>query len=98
MEGPAANIVIDGKLVPFSGHAKKSGTRCVLISDTHLVHDQMILPPGDVLVHSGDVLTESLLRHVEDGTPKAKGVELFDLFAKWFCKQPHPFKGVSFVL
>ena len=29
-------------------------TRLVLISDTHGRHEELVLPPGDVLVHSGD--------------------------------------------
>jgi predicted phosphodiesterase len=61
--------------------AKAGATRVVCISDTHLVHDQMVLPDGDVLVHAGDVMTESLLRHVQDGVAKEKGAELFTLFA-----------------
>jgi predicted phosphodiesterase len=56
------------------------------------VHDQMVLPAADVLVHAGDVMTESLLRHVKDGTAKAKGEELFVQFAEWFCSRPHPHK------
>jgi hypothetical protein len=92
-DGIVANFVHEGRLVPFQGQAKR-GTRVCCISDTHLVHSQIEVPFGDVLVHSGDVLTESLLRHVEgDGSAKNRGVELFTDFAKWFCAQPHSFKA-----
>ena len=48
-------------------------TRIVAISDTHMVHDQLQLPAGDVLVHAGDILTESFLRHTKDNR-NARGV------------------------
>jgi calcineurin-like phosphoesterase family protein len=74
-------------------HTKKTQTRVVSISDTHLVHDQILLPYGDVLVHAGDIMTESKLRHVKgEQQPKDGGVELFDKFAQWFCSRPHPYK------
>jgi|JI10StandDraft_1071094.scaffolds.fasta_scaffold2050952_2 hypothetical protein len=79
--------------VDNSVESPKKQTRVVMISDTHLVHDQMRVPYGEVLVHAGDVLTESLLRHVKDGKASDKGEELFRAFAAWFCKLPHPFKG-----
>ncbi len=80
---PQALYLRNKKLEQFDeGAAKPPGTtRICAISDTHLVHDQMVLPPADVLVHSGDVMTESLLRHVKDGVAKAKGEELFVQFA-----------------
>jgi len=43
---------------------KKGCTRVVAISDTHNVQDAIHLPMGDVLVHAGDILTESGRRHV----------------------------------
>jgi hypothetical protein len=87
MEGeakaPHAYYLRSNKLEAFQeGSAMLPGTtRVCAISDTHLVHDQMVLPHADVLVHSGDVMTESLLRHVKDGAAKAKGEELFVQFA-----------------
>ena len=63
-------------------------TRVCCISDTHNVQDVIVLPTDcDLLVHAGDVLTESLLRHVEKGACTPKGVELFERFAEWFCRQ-----------
>ena len=32
--------------------------RVVMISDTHLWHRQMYIPPGDILLHGGDFLVE----------------------------------------
>eukprot|EP00756_Hemistasia_phaeocysticola_P050998 Hpha_TRINITY_DN26182_c0_g1::TRINITY_DN26182_c0_g1_i1::g.155308::m.155308 len=76
-------------------------TRVVCISDTHNEHSTFVLPKGDVLIHSGDCLTESGLRHVlrKTGTGKKGewreivsvrplGVELFRRFAEWFGAQP----------
>lgn len=76
----------------------QSCTRVVAVSDTHCQTEHVRLPPGDVLVHAGDVLTESGLRHVEDVRPgqplrpTERGVELVHEFAKWFGAQPHPHK------
>lgn len=38
--------------------------RLVCISDTHGLHDQVTLPPGDVLVHAGDFTNEGELEDV----------------------------------
>jgi 3',5'-cyclic AMP phosphodiesterase CpdA len=53
--------------------------RLVVISDTHGFHGQLVLPDGDVLVHTGD-----FCRH---GTRD----EYVD-FLRWFAGQPHPHK------
>eukprot|EP01006_Ploeotia_vitrea_P012837 TRINITY_DN33857_c0_g1_i1.p1 TRINITY_DN33857_c0_g1~~TRINITY_DN33857_c0_g1_i1.p1 ORF type:complete len:371 (+),score=20.84 TRINITY_DN33857_c0_g1_i1:66-1178(+) len=42
-----------------SGH-----TRVVCVSDTHNEHNSIHLPPGDILIHAGDILTKSGHRHV----------------------------------
>jgi predicted phosphohydrolase len=46
----------------------------VAISDTHGQHEQSILPPGDVLIHAGDISTRGNETEVR---------EFFD----WFTKQ-----------
>eukprot|EP01062_Namystynia_karyoxenos_P011883 TRINITY_DN1426_c3_g1_i1.p1 TRINITY_DN1426_c3_g1~~TRINITY_DN1426_c3_g1_i1.p1 ORF type:complete len:639 (+),score=185.29 TRINITY_DN1426_c3_g1_i1:85-1917(+) len=77
--------------------------RVVCISDTHNEHEGIQLPEGDVLVHSGDCLTESGLRHVlrqkrKDGgweeivSVRPLGVELFRRFAEWFGRQRFKYK------
>jgi Icc-related predicted phosphoesterase len=55
--------------------------RFVLISDTHGQHRELHLPPGDVLVHAGDLTAHG---------------ELSDLEAldAWLAEQPHPHKVV----
>ncbi len=63
----------------------------------HNQHHTVVVPMGDVLVHAGDVLTESGLRHVKEAgggklVAKKKGIELVHEFARWFGAQPHPFK------
>ncbi|MCC6461480.1 MAG: metallophosphatase domain-containing protein [Saprospiraceae bacterium] len=47
----------------------------VFISDTHLKHEQVELPPGDVLVHAGDFSRR--------GTPEEAAA-----FLHWFAQQP----------
>ncbi|TNE47114.1 MAG: metallophosphoesterase [Bacteroidetes bacterium] len=51
----------------------------VFISDTHLKHEHLILPPGDVLVHAGDF-------------SKRGTVDETRLFLDWFSGQPHAHK------
>lgn len=53
--------------------------RVVAIADTHLLHDDIELPDGDVLVHAGDVSGRGRLHELET-------------FARWFEQQPHPHK------
>lgn len=53
--------------------------RVVCISDTHTLHDRVVLPPGDVLVHAGDSLGHG------DTTELAA-------FAKWWRAQPFQHK------
>ncbi len=50
------------------------------ISDTHAQHDKLQLKGGDLLLHSGDIMTSGFdIKEVED-------------FAKWFAKQPYKHK------
>jgi hypothetical protein len=51
----------------------------VHISDTHGLHRNIIVPDGDVLVHSGDISNVGERSGVED-------------FVKWFVGQPHRYK------
>lgn len=51
--------------------------RIVITSDTHPLHEAVVLPPGDVLVHAGDF---SL-----GGEPR----ELAPFF-EWLASRPHP--------
>lgn len=55
--------------------------RFVCISDTHMQHESINLPPGDVLVHCGDFTNHGTLLEVSS-------------FAKWFKAQPHKYKVV----
>eukprot|EP01065_Artemidia_motanka_P029458 TRINITY_DN35568_c0_g1_i1.p1 TRINITY_DN35568_c0_g1~~TRINITY_DN35568_c0_g1_i1.p1 ORF type:complete len:592 (+),score=109.86 TRINITY_DN35568_c0_g1_i1:58-1833(+) len=72
--------------------------RVVCISDTHNEHDTLRLPEGDVLVHSGDCLTESGHRYVTRSRSREilqvheQGIELFRRFATWFGAQPFNYK------
>jgi predicted phosphodiesterase len=43
--------------------------RIVCISDTHSLHNQVVLPEGDVLVHAGDLLNHGTLKEL----PSAAG-------------------------
>jgi len=74
-------------------------TRIVCISDTHNEHEALSLPWGHLLLHAGDILTESGKRHVnwqgkEPSSVKPSGVELIAKFGQWLGKQPHPHKAV----
>lgn len=51
----------------------------VAIADTHGQHDQLVLPPADVLIHAGDVS----MRGTEE--------EIFR-FLRWFSTQPFTYK------
>jgi len=53
--------------------------KIVAISDTHTYHDCIDLPPGDILVHTGDFSFQG-------------NREEYDKFVEWFAKQPHPHK------
>ena len=51
----------------------------VFISDTHGKHEQIVLPPGDVLVHAGDFTMRGSLPEVS-------------AFLDWFEQQPYRYR------
>lgn len=53
--------------------------RIVCLSDTHNLHEQIIVPDGDVLIHAGDATIRGTVLEVED-------------FLKWFSALPHRHK------
>lgn len=53
--------------------------RIVAISDTHALHDEIRLPEGDILVHTGDFTNVG-------------GWGEFANFVDWFASQPHKHK------
>lgn len=55
--------------------------RIVCISDTHSLHDQVQVPPGDLLLHAGD--------HCNHGN--SGEVKRFD---RWLGSLPHPHKVI----
>ena len=57
--------------------------RCVCISDTHGAHDGLVLPPGDVLIHSGDFMNAGEDMEAE-----------LDPFIAWLSRQPFRHKIV----
>ncbi len=64
---------------------KKFGTttnmRLVLLSDTHRMHDRIVIPDGDVIVHAGDFCGHGSREQART-------------FAKFFCALPHRHKVV----
>ena len=53
--------------------------KCVVISDTHGIHDKIQLPDGDVLIHCGDSTNHGSLTELVS-------------FLNWFKKRPHKHK------
>ena len=53
--------------------------KIVAISDTHGLHDQLVLPKGDMLVHTGDVSGRGRINEVIE-------------FLNWFKKQDFKYK------
>jgi predicted phosphodiesterase len=51
----------------------------VALSDTHGRHDRMDVPPGDVLIHAGDLTSHGTLRNLAQ-------------FDEWLGSLPHPYK------
>jgi len=63
-------------------------TRIVIVSDTHERHDKLVLPPGDVLIHCGDVLCCSKYLSTRSG------VEKLHAFNEWLSTVQCPTKLV----
>lgn len=62
-----------------------SSLRVVIISDTHGRHNQLTLPPGDILLHCGDCLGNFFL------SERSKKRALLDFF-EWINAQPFSIK------
>lgn len=54
-------------------------TRIVCISDTHNCNEDIVVPDGDILIHSGDALTSGTIDELQ-------------LFLKWLTSLPHKHK------
>jgi len=66
---------------------KKDGhLRMVCISDIHLTYGYFNLPPGDVLIITGDTLWKSIWDTTEKSTKELKN------FNDWIGKHPHKYK------
>lgn len=63
------------------GSSKEGNIRVVCISDTHMKHEKLQIPDGDILVHTGDF---SSLGRWDD----------IKRFVDWFASQPHQHKIV----
>lgn len=55
--------------------------RIVAVADTHLFHEELLVPPGDVFVHAGDLCQRGTLEELAD-------------VAEWIRSLPHPIKIV----
>lgn len=89
----------DGSLPPKPAAPHDSRVvRVVCISDTHNEHEGLVLPAGDLLLHTGDCLTETGQRGYVTRTKgvieavKPQGVAIFQYFAEWFGALDFPFK------
>lgn len=56
--------------------------RIVFISDTHGLHRELVVPPGDLLIHAGDI------------TMNSKPEWVYRHFDIWLGELPHPHKIV----
>lgn len=61
---------------------KKKTLRLVCLGDTHGFHRRLVLPPGDILIHSGDFMVDG------------KSVEEIDDFNAWLGSLPYRHKLV----
>jgi len=55
--------------------------RIVAVADTHLYHDQLVVPSGDIFVHAGDLCRFGDLEELEEA-------------ARWIRSLPHRYKIV----
>ena len=53
--------------------------KIVAIADTHMLHNDLVVPEGDLLIHAGDMCTYGKERETRDS-------------AKWWKSLPHPYK------
>jgi Icc-related predicted phosphoesterase len=58
--------------------------KIVMVSDTHNKHNQIVLPEGDILVHSGDFSGQGKQSEVKN-------------FFKWLTKQSEIFEHIIFI-
>ena len=58
--------------------------KLILISDTHTMHEDLVLPKGDILIHAGDF------------TGRGKPHEVEDFFG-WLERQAKEFKHIVFI-
>ena len=65
----------------FSLNQSSKTVKFVCVSDTHSLHDRLVLPSGDVLIHAGDFSNV--------GEP-----EIVEKFDEWLGQQSHPIKIV----
>lgn len=69
--------------------AKPDGViRIVVISDTHELHRRIVLPPGDLLLHAGDILFADRM------TVQPLSLRRLNDFFSWMNEQPHEHKIV----
>ncbi|CAE7225068.1 Mpped1 [Symbiodinium sp. CCMP2456] len=74
LEGDCAAAWVYASDVPDRTSGSKI-LRCVAISDTHMLHDRLRLPAGDVLIHCGDFSNEGTEEECAD-------------FCRWASHQP----------
>ena len=74
-------LAYTGVLVSTNETKPADAMRFVCISDTHGLHRNVSVPPGDVLVHAGDFTNTGEQEQVED-------------FHDWMASQPHALKIV----
>jgi predicted phosphodiesterase len=69
------------KVIEVLNTTGKKSLRIVCISDTHGKHRKVEVPPGDVLVHAGDITSKGQESQIRD-------------FCEWLGSLPHEHKIV----
>jgi len=75
---PAKSAYVEVKIPPHPTDGPDS-VRVVCLSDSHSLHQRVVVPPGDILIHCGDF------------TNKGTEAEI-QAFAGWIGDLPHPIK------
>lgn len=58
-------------------HPKEGVVRVVMISDTHMEHNKLEMPPGDILIHSGDFTNTGTRDEIQEFDTWLGGLDMY---------------------